>query len=278
MKKTRSLIILYLAFTISALNAQESIFHKGELAANVHHSGNIWLSHISHSNETFDYNVVQVVSESGSKLDWHQHPKGQQLIITNGIGYYQERGKEVQVVQKGDRISCQPNIEHWHGATQLTAVTYIAISGNAKTKWLEPVPDETYKNLDFEVIKRNSIEDEIRQLSKDKWQWMADKNVEKLTKLFHKDAQYVHMGGSWGTERELGIMQSGRIWYKKTTVKKVSVEVIGDTVILLNQITLLAVVGGNEVTNPFIVTEVYKKINGNWKLCNLSFVKQFVRE
>lgn len=48
---------------------------------------------------------------------------------------------------------------------------------------------------------------------------------------------------------------------------------MGNTAILLNNITLLAVVGGNEVTNPFEVTEVYVKENGNWKLSALSFTK-----
>ena len=127
------------------------------------------------------------------------------------------------------------------------------------------------------MMAQTSVEQEIMELSKNKWQWMSDKNVEKLAVLFHKDAQYVHMGGSWGTERELGIIESGGIWYKKATVHEASVDVIGDTAVLLNTITLLAEVGGNEVTNPFIVTEVYKKIDGNWKLLNLSFVKQFVR-
>mgnify|MGYP003677482421 FL=1 len=122
------------------------------------------------------------------------------------------------------------------------------------------------------------VEQEIKELSKNKWQWMADKDTEKLGQLFHENAQYVHMGGYWGTERELGIIKSGGIWYKEAIVKDATVDVTGDTAILLNTITLVAEVGGNEVTNPFVVTEVYKKIGGSWKLLNLSFVKQLVRE
>ena len=122
------------------------------------------------------------------------------------------------------------------------------------------------------------VEQEIKELSKNKWQWMADKDTEKLGQLFHENAQYVHMGGYWGTERELGIIKSGGIWYKEAIVKDATVAVTGDTAILLNTITLVAEVGGNEVTNPFIVTEVYQKIGGSWKLLNLSFVKQMVRE
>lgn len=120
-------------------------------------------------------------------------------------------------------------------------------------------------------------EQEIIQLSKDKWQWMADKDAEKLATLFHPKAVFVHMGGSWGTERELGIIKSGGIWYKKADIQEVSVNIIDNTAILLNRITLLAEVGGNEVINPFEVTEVYIKQDGNWKLGSLSFTKLLIR-
>lgn len=118
-----------------------------------------------------------------------------------------------------------------------------------------------------------AAEQEIVNLSKDKWQWMADKNVDSLSKLFHEKAVFVHMGGSWGTEQELNIIKSGGIWYKKADVHEVSVNIIDNTAILLNRIDLLAVVGGNEVTNPFMVTEVYIKQGANWKLGSLSFTK-----
>jgi len=118
-----------------------------------------------------------------------------------------------------------------------------------------------------------SAEQEIITLSKDKWQWMSDKNTESLTRLFHKNAMFVHMGGSWGTDRELEIIKSGGIWYKKADIHEVSIRFIDNTAILLNRITLLAVVGGNEVTNPFMVTEVYVKEKGQWKLGALSFTK-----
>ncbi|MEQ9099895.1 MAG: nuclear transport factor 2 family protein [Imperialibacter sp.] len=116
-------------------------------------------------------------------------------------------------------------------------------------------------------------EQEVIDLSKDKWQWMADKDAGKLTALFHEKAAFVHMGGSWGTEQELNIIKSGGIWYKQADIHNVSVNIIDNTAILLNRITLLAVVGGNEVTNPFMVTEVYVKQTDSWKLGSLSFTK-----
>jgi hypothetical protein len=120
---------------------------------------------------------------------------------------------------------------------------------------------------------QNTTEQEIIELSKQKWQWMADKNVDNLTPLFDDKSVFVHMGGSWGKTQEINIIKSGGIHYKKADIHEVSVNIIGNTAILLNKITLLAVVGGNEVTNPFIVTEVYVKVNDNWKLASLSFTK-----
>ncbi|WP_296145100.1 nuclear transport factor 2 family protein [uncultured Flavobacterium sp.] len=120
---------------------------------------------------------------------------------------------------------------------------------------------------------QSSESKKIMQLSKDKWQWMSDKNVEMLADLFDEKSVFVHMGGSWGKQQEIDVIKSGGIWYKKADIHDVSVNVIDNTAVLLNKIDLLAVVGGNEVTNPFIVTEVYVKKNGNWKLCSLSFTK-----
>lgn len=119
----------------------------------------------------------------------------------------------------------------------------------------------------------SKAEQQIITLSKDKWQWMADKNVDSLAKLFDEKSVFVHMGGSWGKDQEVNIIKSGGIHYKKADVHKVSVNIIGSTAILLNRITLLAVVGGREVTNEFEVTEVYVQKEGVWKLGSLSFTK-----
>lgn len=128
-------------------------------------------------------------------------------------------------------------------------------------------------SMQFSIAQNTESDKEIIQLSKDKWQWMADKNVDKLSKLFHEKAVFVHMGGAWGTEQELNIIKEGGIWYKKADIHEVSVNIIDNTAILLNRIDLLAEVGGNEVTNPFEVTEVYIKQGNDWRLGSLSFTR-----
>ncbi len=124
-----------------------------------------------------------------------------------------------------------------------------------------------------------SVEEEIKDLSKKKWQWMADKNADSLAILFHDKAKFVHMGGTWDKDREVEIIKSGFIHYKQADIHEVMVELLNEnTVILWNRITLLAVVGVNEVTNPFMVTEVYVKQNDKWKLAGLTFSKLMTRD
>uniref|UniRef100_UPI00404813FE nuclear transport factor 2 family protein n=1 Tax=Algoriphagus sp. TaxID=1872435 RepID=UPI00404813FE len=116
-----------------------------------------------------------------------------------------------------------------------------------------------------------SVANEIKALSLAKWQWMADKDIAKLTPLFHPQAKFVHMSGTWNTPRELEIIQSGSIWYKKADVKDTAIEIMGNTALVWNRITLHAVVGGNEVSTEFTVTEVYQKENTAWQLLALTF-------
>jgi hypothetical protein len=118
-----------------------------------------------------------------------------------------------------------------------------------------------------------NLEQEVIDLSREKWRWMSERNVDSLAALFHEKAIFVHMGGTMSREKELDVIRSGGIHYKKADIHEVSVNIIGGTAILLNKITLLAVVGGNEVTNPFVVTEVYVQQNDTWTLASLSFTR-----
>jgi len=118
-----------------------------------------------------------------------------------------------------------------------------------------------------------AVEQELLALSRTKWRWMSERSVDSLAALFHENAVFVHMGGSMSRDQELGVIRSGGIHYKHAEIFESSVRVIGTTAIVLNRIRLDAVVGGNEVTNPFLVTEVYVRHEGRWKLGSLSFTR-----
>ena len=115
----------------------------------------------------------------------------------------------------------------------------------------------------------------IVDLSNNKWNWMAEKNVEKLTELFHENSQFVHMGGYWGKKQELETIRTGGIWYKKAEIHDVKVKFAAGTATVYSRIHLNSVVGGNSVRFPFIVTEVYVMENGRWQLSSLAFTKTF---
>ena len=276
MKQVTYFILTLLSLLATKGTAQEvAIFPKGEKGPNVHHVGDVWLKELNQSDSIFNYSIAQATFAPNARLFWHVHPGGQVLLITGGTGYYQEKGKAKQIVHKGDVIKCLPGVEHWHGATPNDDFAYVATTPtqNGKTIWLQPVKDDEYYQPAVNSANNTNIEQEITALSKAKWRWMAEKNVDSLAMLFNEKAAFVHMGGSWGKEQELDIIKTGKIHYKKADIHDVSVSVIGNTAILLNNITLLAVVGGNEVTNQFMATEVYLYEQGKWTLGALSFTK-----
>ena len=103
--------LFVVAFAVSSLiifksqaQALDSGFPKGELSSAKNHTGRIWLSELSVGDSTFDPSIAMATYDAGAKLDWHVHPGGQVLLITEGTGYYQERGKPIRIVHKGDVI------------------------------------------------------------------------------------------------------------------------------------------------------------------------------
>jgi Domain of unknown function (DUF4440) len=128
------------------------------------------------------------------------------------------------------------------------------------------------------AVSGTKAEQEIANLSEQKWRWMSDRNVDSLAELFDEQSVFVHMGGTMSKTQELGVIKSGTIQYRDIDIQDVSVRIIGDTAIVLSKIHLVAVVGGNEVTNPFMVTEVYVKEGGKRKLASLSFTRLLTPE
>lgn len=89
-----------------------------------------------------------VTFEPGARTAWHTHPLGQTLIITQGRGWLQEWGGEIQEMNQGDIIWIPTGIKHWHGATPDNAMTHIAIAeslNGSPVTWLEKVSDEQYQ-------------------------------------------------------------------------------------------------------------------------------------
>lgn len=143
------LILLATAIMTRASAQTVPIFPKGELSKTNNHTGDVWLTELNKADSVLDINIAQATFAAGAKLDWHIHPFGQILMITDGTGYYQEKGKPIQMVHKGDVIKCTPGVPHWHGAALNSVFTYIAVSTNGaknKTQWLQRVTDAEYNS------------------------------------------------------------------------------------------------------------------------------------
>lgn len=127
-----------------------SIFPKGEKLSNDWFTGNAFLTPLLAKDKNNDFAMGSVTFEAGARTKWHTHPKGQVLIVTEGEGFYQEKGKLAQNLKKGDVVNIPENVEHWHGASATSKLVHIAITnyqGDTNVVWLEAVSEEDYKNV-----------------------------------------------------------------------------------------------------------------------------------
>ena len=128
-------------------NKVESIFPKGELGSAENFTGNAWNYGLVANDSTYNTLVGNVYFAPGARSNWHTHPAGQILIITDGMGYHQIKGQPRQTIRKGDVVKCPPNVEHWHGASSKTGLQQMYILPNTKkgiVQWLHPVTDAEY--------------------------------------------------------------------------------------------------------------------------------------
>ncbi|GAB4498329.1 MAG: hypothetical protein OHK0019_33470 [Saprospiraceae bacterium] len=134
-------------FISKSENKLESIFPQGQKGPADNFTGNAYNYPLVLADSTYTTLVGNVYFEPGARTNWHTHPGGQILIITDGVGYYQEEGKPKQVMRKGDVVKCPPNVKHWHGASPDTGLQQMYIVPNTEkgiVKWMERVTDEVY--------------------------------------------------------------------------------------------------------------------------------------
>ncbi|MFB6456647.1 carboxymuconolactone decarboxylase family protein [Chitinophaga sp. Hz27] len=110
-------------------------------------TGRVWVNMAVKPEEGYNMNIGMVTFEPGARTNWHSHTSGQILIVTEGHGYYQEKGKPVQLIVQGDVVKIPKGIDHWHGASHHQAMRHIAIISDYskdKTTWLQAVTEEEY--------------------------------------------------------------------------------------------------------------------------------------
>lgn len=157
MKKFRitiqgSIVLAFLLTGCTSKNESQNIqliFPNGVLGSAENFAGNAWNSALVTNDTVYNAVVGNVYFEPGARTNWHSHPSGQILVIIDGEGFHQIKGKTKQSLKKGDVVKCPPNVMHWHGATATKGMSQMYIVPNTErgiVNWMEPVTDEEYNS------------------------------------------------------------------------------------------------------------------------------------
>lgn len=130
-------------------NEVEAIFPQGQKGPAKNFTGNAYNYGLVSMDSTYTMVMGNVYFEPGARSNWHTHPAGQILVITDGVGYHQIEGQPRETIRKGDVVKCPPNAKHWHGASPDTGLQQMYILPNTEkgiVEWMEPVTDEEYND------------------------------------------------------------------------------------------------------------------------------------
>jgi quercetin dioxygenase-like cupin family protein len=155
--------ILLILFMISSYNVLcqsleydiTSYKDEGFKAPNINYIGEAWLNSLIQAGSDINYGITKAYFKANSTLDWHKHSSVQVIVVVDGEGYYQERGKDAILMKEGDVIKCPIDTEHWHASSKSKDVTYLAIyGGSTPTIWTEKLSQEYYDMIS-EQLKEN---------------------------------------------------------------------------------------------------------------------------
>ncbi|WP_297098848.1 cupin domain-containing protein [Draconibacterium sp.] len=157
MKYSVKISLLFLVIVMSSCNMEKSakdmmsqsasVFPKGEKIDSQNFAGTVWLQMMGANDSTLHARFGNVTFEPKARTNWHSHPGGQVLFITEGKGYYQSLGQPARLLNKGDVVEIPRNVVHWHGAAADSKFAHIAISLNSDeggAVWIRPVTNEEY--------------------------------------------------------------------------------------------------------------------------------------
>lgn len=146
-------------------NYKKGHFSRGERGKEDYFTGIVWVKMLLLKDKNNDFSIGNVVFEPCARTNWHTHPRGQVLLVTEGNGFYQEKGKPATLLKKGDVVNIPENTVHWHGASTNSPLVHIAITnykGDENVSWLKPVTDYEYNKVNgsdqYSRKKMNRIE------------------------------------------------------------------------------------------------------------------------
>ena len=145
------ILLLVCCFKLAAQNPPDmlhTVFPPGDKVEGGNFSGTVWVKPLLAADSTFNAPVANVIFGPKVRSKWHKHYGGQTLLALDGVGYYQEKGKPLQILRKGDVVRCPPDVEHWHGASHDQWFVQLAITPEhpkGRVIWLHEVSEAEYQ-------------------------------------------------------------------------------------------------------------------------------------
>lgn len=107
--------------------------------------GEAYRNDIINNDDVYNFPQTNVITfAAGSHSNWHRHG-GMDVLVTGGVGIYQEEGKPAQIIRKGDVVHIPAGTRHWHGAAPGNWFQQIVVYDS---KWR---PTESYNDSDNEI-------------------------------------------------------------------------------------------------------------------------------
>lgn len=124
-------------------------------------TGNAYIAPMIALDDVYHFPATNHIAfEPGARSAWHKHG-GMVILVTGGVGYYQEEGKPAQIIRKGDVIESAEGVRHWHGAAPDSWFSQIVIFDSAYVSEdgasEEPVTDAEYNTLETEEYAGRTI-------------------------------------------------------------------------------------------------------------------------
>lgn len=172
MRKIKITILTFMTLFCVKIIAQNpadlpnQIFPIGDKIQGGNFTGTVWVKPLLAADSAFNASIGNVIFEPNARSKWHKHPGGQTLIALDGVGYYQEEGKPLQILRKGDVVRCPPDVEHWHGASFDHWFVQVAITTEhpkGRVIWLHEVSEEEYK---MGIAKQQEAQSKLQDLEK----------------------------------------------------------------------------------------------------------------
>jgi quercetin dioxygenase-like cupin family protein len=125
-----------------------TVFPRGEQGPEDYFTNTTWVNMLHPDTDgVYDTQVYDVIFAPSARTYWHSHPGGQILLVTDGSGYYQEKGKPARSLKPGDVVPIPPDVVHWHGAAPDSHFVHVGMSTKVHlgpAKWFGAVTDEEY--------------------------------------------------------------------------------------------------------------------------------------